>query len=75
MQVASETSGVRKRAVGVLLAALTMLAACGNVPPGPEPMGAGPMAPIGGSAGGGMDPSWAVCQGGNPQANYNCTLN
>ena len=56
------------------LAGLT-LAACAAPSPAPYSAGAGPFPPPGGAAGGGLDPSWMVCQGGNPRADYNCTLN
>ncbi len=61
------------RACMALLATL-LLAACGQSSTGYSP-GAGPNAPMGGAAGGGVDPSWRVCQGGNPRGDYNCTLN
>lgn len=64
----------RLRRAGLVLFATLLLAACGQGG-GTYSPGAGPYPPAGGSAGGGMDPSWRVCNAGNPHGDYNCTLN
>lgn len=55
--------------------AALLLAACAPQPPGAQSAYPGPLPPIAGSASGGLDPSWMVCQGGNRRADYFCTLN
>lgn len=74
MQVSIAAMSARSGLVAACTVVMLLLASCGATLPSGGPVGVGPMPPIGGAAGGGLDPSWAVCQGGNPRADYNCTL-